>query len=90
MPERARLAFDELLANQLALALVRINLRRARGRAVEGDGGYRKCVVDALPFKLTGAQVRTLQEITGDMASPLRMHRLLQGDVGAGKHTDAI
>ncbi|MAF49940.1 MAG: ATP-dependent DNA helicase RecG [Rhodospirillaceae bacterium] len=90
MPERARLAFDELLANQLALALVRINLRRARGRAVEGDGGYRKCVVDALPFKLTGAQVRTLQEITGDMASPLRMHRLLQGDVGAGKTIVAL
>ena len=88
--ERSRLAFDELLANQLALALVRINLRRANGRTIEGDGRYRKRILGALPFQLTGAQQRTIEEISADMASPLRMHRLLQGDVSAGKTIVAV
>ena len=90
VPERARLAFDELLANQLALALVRINLRRANGRAINGDGRYQKRILDALPFQLTGAQSRAVAEISADMAAPLRMHSLLQGDVGAGKTIVAV
>jgi ATP-dependent DNA helicase RecG len=89
-PTRARLAFDELLANQLALALVRISLRRSNGRAIIGDGRYQKRILDALPFQLTGAQDRAVKEISTDMASPLRMHRLLQGDVGAGKTIVAV
>ncbi|MBT7572359.1 MAG: ATP-dependent DNA helicase RecG [Rhodospirillaceae bacterium] len=89
-PERARLAFDELLANQLALALVRINLRRANGRAIIGDGRYQKRILDGLAFQLTGAQLRAVEEISADMAAPLRMHRLLQGDVGAGKTIVAV
>ena len=84
-PARERLAYDELLANQLALALVREGVRRGAGRAVSGDGSLRKQVVASLPYSLTSAQERALEEIWKDMASPARMLRLLQGDVGSGK-----
>ena len=84
-PARERLAYDELLANQLALALVRESVRRGAGRAVSGDGSLRKQVVASLPYSLTSAQERALEEIWKDMASPARMLRLLQGDVGSGK-----
>jgi len=89
-PARRRLAYDEVLANQLALALVRARLRRQKGRIVAGDGRLRKRIVDALPFALTGAQTRTIAEIDADMQSPLRMLRLLQGDVGSGKTVVAL
>ncbi len=84
-PARARLAYDELLANQLALLLVRAHQRRLPGRTIEGDGGLRDKVLAALPFELTASQTRALGEITADMASATRMLRLLQGDVGSGK-----
>jgi ATP-dependent DNA helicase RecG len=84
-PARQRLAFDELLANQLALALVRLHQRRLAGRAIAGDGGLRRQVLDALPFRLTACQERALGEIGRDMAEERRMLRLLQGDVGSGK-----
>ena len=84
-PARERLAYDELLANQLALALVRESVRRGAGRAVSGDGSLRKQVVAFLPYSLTSTQERALEEIWKDMASPARMLRLLQGDVGSGK-----
>ncbi len=84
-PARARLAYDELLAGQLALALVRHRNKRQKGRAFKGDGALRKKLLSALPFRLTGAQERSLKEIYEDMESPLRMLRLLQGDVGSGK-----
>ncbi len=84
-PARARLAFDEMLANQLALALVRYKNKRQKGRTFKGDGHLRTALLNALPFKLTGAQERSLKDIYEDMASPLRMLRLLQGDVGSGK-----
>ncbi|MBM3732279.1 MAG: ATP-dependent DNA helicase RecG [Acidimicrobiia bacterium] len=82
---RLRLAYDELLANQLALALVRANLRTLKGRAVAGDGRLRARAVAALPFQLTGSQQTALAEILADMAAEARMLRLLQGDVGSGK-----
>ena len=82
---RMRLAYDELLANQLALALVRDNVRRQPGRSLKGDGRLRKKAEAALPFKLTEAQGAAIGEILADMASPSRMVRLLQGDVGSGK-----
>ncbi|MBF0561202.1 MAG: ATP-dependent DNA helicase RecG [Alphaproteobacteria bacterium] len=85
IPCRCRLAYDELLANQLALALVRLNLRRIPGRIIAGDGRLRQKVRTALSFALTGAQQRSLREITADMADNSRMLRLLQGDVGSGK-----
>ncbi len=89
-PARRRLAYDELLANQLALALVRANLRKLAGRAIDGDGRLRRKIVAALPFRLTGAQARSLDEIDADMAAPSRMLRLLQGDVGSGKTVVAL
>lgn len=88
--DRSRLAFDELLANQLALGLVRLRMRKLSGRRIEGDGSLRNKVLDALPFALTGAQSNALQEILADMASEHRMLRLLQGDVGSGKTVVAL
>ena len=82
---RQRLAYDELLANQLALALVRANQRAAPGHPLKGDGRLRRKVMDALPFDLTGSQRQAGAEIATDMAAPERMLRLLQGDVGSGK-----
>ena len=87
---RQRLAFDELLANQLALSLVRLSQRQLVGRAVCGDGRLRTRVLDSLPFALTGCQCQTLAEITADMAAERRMLRLLQGDVGSGKTMVAL
>ncbi len=89
-PVRQRLAYDELLSNQLALALVRLKSRTRRGRSLVGDGTLRKKVEAALPYQLTGAQVRTLAEIYADMAGENRMLRLLQGDVGSGKTVVAL
>ena len=84
-PVRRRLAYDELLANQLALTLVRNSVRRGSGRSVEGNGTLRRKATANLPYELTGAQQRALKEIFADMASDSRMLRLLQGDVGSGK-----
>ena len=88
-PARTRLAYDELLANQLALALFRAHMRRARDgvavRTIEGNGALRAKAVAALPFTLTGGQQTAVAEILADMAAPRRMLRLLQGDVGSGK-----
>ncbi len=89
-PVRQRLAYDELLANQLALALVRSSMRRIKGRAVEGDGRLRTRVIKALPFRLTDSQENAIKEIAADMAAPMRMLRLLQGDVGSGKTVVAL
>ncbi|MBS0524489.1 MAG: ATP-dependent DNA helicase RecG [Proteobacteria bacterium] len=84
-PARARLAFDELLASQLAIALVRYHNRSLPGRATKGDGALQSRALAALPFKLTPSQTFATAEIAADMAKPERMVRLLQGDVGSGK-----
>ena len=84
-PARARLAYDELLANQLALLLVRLRQRRMPGRVIDGDGRLRDEAIAALPYDLTGSQWEALGEIIADMGSSSRMLRLLQGDVGSGK-----
>jgi len=89
-PARSRLAYDELLSNQLALALVRARMKRQKGRSLRGDGRLRDTVITALPFALTGAQRAALAEIEGDMAAETRMLRLLQGDVGSGKTLVAL
>ena len=85
-----RLAFDELLAGQVVLGLVRAQLKRGRGRSVKAPGALAAAIRGALPFSLTGSQERTLNEIASDMASPERMLRLLQGDVGSGKTIVAL
>ncbi len=84
-PARERLAYDELLANQLSLALVRLHQRQLNGRAWKSEGALRQKILSTLPFDLTGAQQRTLDEIDTDMQAPLKMLRLVQGDVGSGK-----
>ena len=87
-PARDRLAYDELLANSLALMLVRADNRRRKGQPLAGDGRLREKL--QLPFPLTGAQVRSIGEIEGDLAQEAPMLRLLQGDVGAGKTVVAL
>ena len=86
----SRLAYDELLAGQLALGLVRAHTRRPRGRRSVGDGTLRKRIAAALPYALTGSQVRAVTDIVADLAKPERMSRLLQGDVGSGKTVVAL
>lgn len=85
---RDRLAYDELLANGLALMLVRTDNRKRRGQPLQGDASYRSRL--DLPFPLTGAQKRSIAEIEADMAQEAPMLRLLQGDVGAGKTVVAL
>jgi ATP-dependent DNA helicase RecG len=89
-PARKRLAFDELLASQLALALMRAKIRRSPGRASQGDGRIREKIAAVLPFALTGSQKAAMAEIGADLAAPIRMLRLLQGDVGSGKTIVAL
>ena len=84
-PARERLAYDELFAHQVTLALARARERRQAGRESTGDGHLQDRVLAALPYAPTGAQTRAIKEICADMATPRRMNRLLQGDVGAGK-----
>ncbi|MGC1505702.1 MAG: ATP-dependent DNA helicase RecG [Sulfitobacter sp.] len=84
-PARERIAYDELFAHQITLALARQKERRKKGRVTKGDGRLQARVMATLPYKPTGAQSRAILEITADMAQPQRMNRLLQGDVGAGK-----
>ncbi|WP_374391127.1 ATP-dependent DNA helicase RecG, partial [Tabrizicola sp.] len=84
-PVRQRLAYDELFAHQLTLSIARSRLRRAKGLVTEGTGALCAKVLKSLPYAPTRAQVRAVAEIAADMAQPLRMNRLLQGDVGAGK-----
>jgi ATP-dependent DNA helicase RecG len=84
-PDRRRLAYDELLASQLALALVRSRMRRAPGRLNAGDGRLVEAIRQSLPFGLTPSQERAVEEIRSDLVSDRRMLRLLQGDVGSGK-----
>ena len=93
LPEKpfwSRLAFDELLAGQLALALVRAQLRRPAGDRHAGDGHLRNRIIDALPYSLTVSQQQAVAAISDDLRQPVRMLRLLQGDVGSGKTVVAL
>jgi ATP-dependent DNA helicase RecG len=85
-----RLAYDELLAGQLALALVRKHLRRPAGRGTSGEGHLRAKILKSLPYSLTHSQQKALDDISTDLAKPQRMLRLLQGDVGSGKTVVAL
>ena len=89
-PAWSRLAYDELLAGQLALALVRAYQRRQPGRGSSGEGLLRGKVVAALPYSLTPSQTKAVEDIVTDLALPHRMVRLLQGDVGSGKTVVAL
>ena len=89
-PAATRLAYDELLANQLALLMVRARMRDIAGRAHVSAGYLAQRIVAALPFELTGSQAKAIAEIRADLALPKRMIRLLQGDVGSGKTIVAL
>ncbi|MBB3974895.1 ATP-dependent DNA helicase RecG [Rhizobium azooxidifex] len=89
-PARRRLAYDEFLAGQISLALVRQTLRRVAGRPVTATGALSEPVLAALPFALTGSQQTAIAEVKADMATDQRMLRLLQGDVGSGKTAVAL
>ncbi|WP_299558593.1 ATP-dependent DNA helicase RecG [uncultured Sulfitobacter sp.] len=84
-PARARLAYDELFAHQMTLALARQVERRKKGRPSRATGALQDKVRASLSYALTGAQRRAVTQVTADMAADQRMNRLLQGDVGAGK-----
>jgi ATP-dependent DNA helicase RecG len=87
---RERLAYDEILASQLAVALVRARRRRRRGRVLTGTGKLQARAEAGFGFALTGSQRHALAEIAGDLAAPTQMMRLLQGDVGSGKTIVAL
>ncbi len=87
---RKRLAYDELLANQLALFLARSHHKRQQGICFVKNTNYEEQVLQNLPFELTGAQQRVIQEIKNDLTSKDKMIRLLQGDVGSGKTVVAL
>ena len=85
-----RLAYDEILSNQLALAFIRHKVKQQNGRSFVGSGFLYQKIIDSLPFKLTEAQKEVLTEILEDQKSPYKMLRLLQGDVGSGKTIVAL
>jgi ATP-dependent DNA helicase RecG len=89
-PAWSRLAYDELLASQLALALLRTHMRVRAGRGSAAEGRLRARIVAALPYALTDSQQRAIGDIVADLAQPQRMLRLLHGDVGSGKTVVAL
>lgn len=89
-PAWRRLAYDEFLAGQVSLALVRAKIRRLSGRPLTGDGHIVEKLRAALPYSLTASQEFALAEINADLADPEHMLRLLQGDVGSGKTVVAL
>jgi ATP-dependent DNA helicase RecG len=92
-PESAawsRLAYDELLAGQLALAMLRAHMRRPAGRGSSAEGRLRQRIIAALSYSLTPSQARAIDDIVVDLARPQRMLRLLHGDVGSGKTVVAL
>lgn len=84
-PCRRRLAYDEILSNQLSLILTRCQAELSQGNSLRGEGNLQQRVLRTLPFTLTQDQINALEEIQKDMSSSARMIRLLQGDVGSGK-----
>ena len=89
-PLRQRLAYDEMLAHQLALKLTRHFVEKSKGMAIKGTGLLQSKLKQCLPFSLTAGQEQVLAEIFADQAEPHRMMRLLQGDVGSGKTVLAL
>ncbi|RAI32653.1 ATP-dependent DNA helicase RecG [Rhodoplanes serenus] len=89
-PAWSRLAYDEFLAGQLALMMVRARMKKAAGRATVGDGHLRDKLAAALPWRLTASQAKAVADIAADLEKPERMLRLLQGDVGSGKTVVAL
>ncbi|MDD4617441.1 MAG: ATP-dependent DNA helicase RecG [Alphaproteobacteria bacterium] len=89
-PHRRRLAYDELLADQLSLAIIRAHHKASGGRSFKATGRLTSRLESTLPFALTPGQKQAIAEIAKDVAAPKRMLRLLQGDVGSGKTVVAL
>ncbi|MCC2610120.1 ATP-dependent DNA helicase RecG [Neorhizobium petrolearium] len=89
-PARRRLAYDEFLAGQVSLSLVRQRLRKVPGQPIRVKGDLSARIIASLPFSLTPSQKLAVDDILKDMAADERMLRLLQGDVGAGKTLVAL
>ncbi|MEJ6398944.1 ATP-dependent DNA helicase RecG [Yoonia sp. 208BN28-4] len=89
-PARTRLAYDEVFAHQITLALARATARKTKGVASRGNGRLQSKVLASLPYRPTTAQDRAIGEIADDLGAPIRMNRLLQGDVGSGKTLVAL
>ena len=87
---RLRLAYDEILANQLALEIIRRQTKKKKGRIIKTTGKLADPVIKSLPYQLTNAQKDAIAEIRKDMSEPSAMMRLLQGDVGSGKTVVAL
>ncbi|WP_159350804.1 ATP-dependent DNA helicase RecG [Roseomonas harenae] len=85
-----RLAYDELLAGQIAIGLVRRAVLERPGRSLQADGALRERALAAFGHEPTPAQRQAIAEIDADLAAPRRMLRLLQGDVGSGKTLVAL
>ncbi len=84
-PAQRRLAFEELLAHQLSLKLLRQRIQSDPGWPLKSPGALKAALLAALPYRMTAAQRRVLTEIEGDLRQPKPMLRLVQGDVGCGK-----
>jgi ATP-dependent DNA helicase RecG len=84
-PARERLAYDEFFAHQLTLAIARLKMRQKKGFSTLGGKKVRDAVISRLNYSLTSSQEQVIAEILSDMAAPIGMYRLLQGDVGSGK-----
>lgn len=89
-PARTRLAYDEMLAGQLHLTMLRRNRSQQQGAKISGNTKLTSALLKSLPFKLTAGQLAVVDEIAADMNSGKRMGRLLQGDVGSGKTIVAL
>lgn len=87
---RVRLAYDEILANQLALEIMRRQTKKKKGRVLKATNVLTDQVMASLPYELTGAQQKSIEDIKIDMADSAAMMRLLQGDVGSGKTVVAL
>jgi len=84
-PTQRRLAYEELLAQHLGMRRVRSQAQQHKAPILKGDGKHRQALLEQLPFPLTGAQQRVVNEILVDMEQDIPMQRLVQGDVGSGK-----
>lgn len=84
-PAQKRLAFEELLAQQLTMRQIRRQMQRHQAPELQGESPLAQQLLSQLPFALTAAQQRVLHDIYQDLAQPLPMQRLVQGDVGSGK-----
>ena len=87
---RKRLAYDEILANQVTMRLTRVAAQRRRAHPIDVSGDLLDRFIDGLPYSLTGAQRRSVGEISADLRRGEPMLRLLQGDVGSGKTAVAV